>query len=54
MAAIAHVDVLTKTATAEIGTQLREARWCIKKLRFAQGTSIAVKNLFNIPARRNF
>lgn len=58
IAAVAQVQVKTKTESAEIGTELciegsevKSQTPCVTK----QGTSIAVKNLFyNIPARRNF
>lgn len=58
IAAIAHVELKTKTASAELGTKI-----CIEGSEVisqdpvvaAKGTTIAVKNLFfNIPARRNF
>ncbi|MBT8263054.1 MAG: DNA mismatch repair endonuclease MutL [Bacteroidia bacterium] len=58
IAAIAHVELKTKTEEAEIGTKI-----CIEGSTVVsqeaevvpQGTTIAVKNLFyNIPARRNF
>ena len=58
IAAIAHVDMLTKSGENELGTHIKiegskivsqEAAACPK------GTSLSVKNLFfNIPARRNF
>ncbi|MGY5846968.1 DNA mismatch repair endonuclease MutL [Salegentibacter sp. HM20] len=58
IAAIAHVELRTCEANAEVGTSIKiegsevvsqEACVC------AKGTSISVKNLFyNIPARRNF
>lgn len=58
VAAVAHVQMKTKRAQDELGTELiiegskvksQEAVMC------ADGTSIAVKNLFfNVPARRNF
>ncbi len=58
IAAIAHVEMQTKLADAEVGTHLKIEG---SKLIFqevsavAKGTSMAVKNLFfNIPARRNF
>lgn len=58
IAAIAHVEMKTKQAQEELGTQI-----VIEGSKFVsqesavlpQGTSFAVKNLFfNIPARRNF
>ncbi len=58
IAAIAHVEMKTKTANTDIGTHL-----CIEGSKVTaqepavvpQGTTISVKNLFyNIPARRNF
>ncbi|UJH67894.1 DNA mismatch repair endonuclease MutL [Allomuricauda sp. SCSIO 65647] len=58
IAAIAHVDMLTRTANDELGTQLRiEGSKVVSQEPVAtpKGTSVAVKNLFfNIPARRNF
>ncbi len=58
IAAIAHIDLKTKTEDQEVGTHIviegskvisQEAVVC------AKGTTISVKNLFfNIPARRNF
>ncbi|NNE01949.1 MAG: DNA mismatch repair endonuclease MutL [Eudoraea sp.] len=58
IAAIAHVDMLTKPSSDEVGTHLKiEGSAVIFQEAAAtpQGTSIAVKNLFyNIPARRNF
>ncbi len=58
IAAVAHVEMKTKTAEREIGTkiiiegtQVKEQTLC----QFQTGTSISVKNLFfNVPARRNF
>ncbi len=58
IAAIAHVELKTKTETDEVGTKI-----CIEGSQVTsqeaavvpKGTTIAVKNLFyNIPARRNF
>ncbi len=58
IAAIAHVELKTRTAEAEIGTRI-----CVEGSKVVsqeaevapKGTTIAVKNLFyNIPARRNF
>lgn len=58
IAAIAHVDMHTRTDNAEVGTHLKiEGSKIISQEIIAtpKGTSIAVKNLFfNIPARRNF
>lgn len=58
IAAIAHVDMQTKPAGAELGTHLKIEGSKITMQEVAavpKGTSIAVKNLFfNIPARRNF
>lgn len=58
IAAIAHVDLLSKLANAEVGTQLKIEGSKIISHQVAvgpKGTSISVKNLFfNIPARRNF
>ncbi|CEN34755.1 DNA mismatch repair endonuclease MutL [Capnocytophaga cynodegmi] len=58
IAAIAHVELITKRPSDELGTELRiegskvtYQEPCVT----ANGTSIAMKNLFfNIPARRNF
>ncbi|WP_461532698.1 DNA mismatch repair endonuclease MutL [Sinomicrobium sp.] len=58
IAAIAHVEMNTRPQNEEVGTRI-----CIEGGKFitqevvatAEGTSIAVKNLFfNVPARRNF
>ncbi|WP_420602312.1 DNA mismatch repair endonuclease MutL [Flagellimonas sp.] len=58
IAAIAHVDMQTKTENAEIGVHLKIEGSKIKSQEVVatpKGTSISVKNLFfNIPARRNF
>ncbi|MGD1946841.1 MAG: DNA mismatch repair endonuclease MutL [Croceivirga sp.] len=58
IAAIAHVDMQTKTENEEVGTHLKiEGSEVVSQEVIAtpKGTSIAVKNLFfNIPARRNF
>ncbi|MCK0160173.1 DNA mismatch repair endonuclease MutL [Allomuricauda sp. F6463D] len=58
IAAIAHVDMQTRTSSQEVGTHLKiEGSKVVSQDLVAtpQGTSIAVKNLFfNIPARRNF
>lgn len=58
IAAIAHVELLTKTETDEIGVQLKiEGSKIINQdpIVTPKGTSLCVKNLFfNIPARRNF
>ena len=58
IAAVAHVEMLTKTAADEVATQIKIAGSEIQEqepIVAPQGTSIAVKNLFfNIPARRNF
>lgn len=58
IAAVAHVEMLTKTAVDEVATQIKIAGSEIQEqepIVAPQGTSIAVKNLFfNIPARRNF
>ncbi|WP_299534915.1 DNA mismatch repair endonuclease MutL [Ulvibacterium sp.] len=58
IAAIAHVEMHTRTEGEEVGTQLRiegsevvSQEVCVTP----KGTSLSVKNLFfNIPARRNF
>jgi len=58
IAAVAQVEIRTKKASKEIGTQLIvEGSKVISQEAFAcpDGTNILVKNLFfNIPARRNF
>lgn len=58
IAAIAHVDMQTRTNVNEIGTQIKiEGSKIVSQNVVAtpKGTSISVKNLFfNIPARRNF
>ena len=58
IAAIAHVELLSRTSEAEVGTHIRiEGSEVVAQEVVAtpKGTSIAVKNLFfNIPARRNF
>lgn len=58
IAAIAHVELLTKTETDEIGVQLKiEGSKLVSQEAIVtpKGTSFCVKNLFfNIPARRNF
>ncbi|MCG2459595.1 DNA mismatch repair endonuclease MutL [Flavobacteriaceae bacterium F89] len=58
IAAIAHVDLLTRPQNTEMGTSLKIEGSDIISQEVAvspKGTSIAVKNLFyNIPARRNF
>ncbi len=58
IAAVAHIEMKTKTAEAELGTYIKiEGSKVVKQEPIAtpKGTSIAVKNLFyNIPARRKF
>lgn len=58
IAAIAHVDLKTKTTQAELGSHIQiEGSTVVSQEVVAapQGTSIAVKNLFfNVPARRKF
>lgn len=58
IAAIAHVDMQTRTENVEVGTHIKiEGSKIVEQEVIATpiGTSIAVKNLFfNIPARRNF
>lgn len=58
IAAVAHVEMLSKTSEDEIGTQIKIAGSEIREQEpvvAPKGTSISVKNLFfNIPARRNF
>lgn len=58
IAAIAHVELNTRQADAEVGTQIRiEGSEVVTQepVVTPKGTSLLVKNLFfNIPARRNF
>ncbi|TKD62472.1 DNA mismatch repair endonuclease MutL [Flavobacterium sp. ASW18X] len=58
IAAIAHVELQTRTATMDIGVLIKIEGSQIKEQEMVvtpEGTSIAIKNLFfNIPARRNF
>lgn len=58
IAAISHVEMLTRPGDDEVGTQIRVEGSEVVLQEVAAtpaGTSIAVKNLFfNIPARRNF
>ncbi|SNR67915.1 DNA mismatch repair protein MutL [Maribacter sedimenticola] len=58
IAAIAHVEMLTKTEDDEIGTKIKieGSKVVAQEVVVApKGTSMLVKNLFfNIPARRNF
>lgn len=58
IAAIAHVDMQTRTSSNEVGTHLKiEGSKIVSQdvVATPKGTSISVKNLFfNIPARRNF
>jgi DNA mismatch repair protein MutL len=58
IAAIAHVDMQTRTETNEVGVHIKiEGSKIVSQEVVAtpKGTSISVKNLFfNIPARRNF
>lgn len=58
IAAIAHVEMKTKTATADIGTTIQIEGGTLttqEEVVTPTGTTISVKNLFyNIPARRNF
>ncbi len=58
IAAVAHVEMTTRSKEEEIATQIKIAGSEIQEqepIVAPQGTSIAVKNLFfNIPARRNF
>ncbi|MEZ7495659.1 DNA mismatch repair endonuclease MutL [Leeuwenhoekiella aequorea] len=58
IAAVAHVELKTKTENEEVGTRIEIEGSTIKEQEVCatiKGTSIAVKNLFyNIPARRNF
>nr|WP_299383804.1 DNA mismatch repair endonuclease MutL [Allomuricauda sp.] len=58
IAAIAHVDMLTRVESMDVGTHIKiEGSKIMAQELVAtpKGTSISVKNLFfNIPARRNF
>lgn len=58
IAAVAHVELITKPEDQELGTRVNMAGSKISQtepVASNTGTSIAVKNLFfNIPARRNF
>ena len=58
IAAIAHVELKTRTETSEVGTKISiEGSQVIEQESVVSltGTTISVKNLFyNIPARRNF
>ena len=58
IAAVAHVELKTKTVNEEVGTRIEIEGSTLKSQEVCatlKGTSIAVKNLFyNIPARRNF
>ncbi len=58
IAAVAQVELKTKTATSAIGTYIEIENSLVKKqepIAWQQGSSIAMKNLFfNVPARRNF
>jgi DNA mismatch repair protein MutL len=58
IAAVAQVEIKTKTQAAVTGTYIEIENSSVKKqepIAWQQGTSIAMKNLFfNVPARRNF
>ena len=58
IAAIAQVELLTRTSGEELGTRIRVSGEVVEEneeVVTPEGTSILVKNLFfNIPARRNF
>lgn len=58
IAAVAQVELKTKTEQAELGTLIQIEASEVKNqthVAFKQGSSISVKNLFyNVPARRNF
>ncbi|PTB90543.1 DNA mismatch repair protein MutL, partial [Marivirga lumbricoides] len=58
IAAVAQVELKTKTEQAELGTLIQIEASEVKNqshVAYTQGTSISVKNLFyNVPARRNF
>jgi len=58
IAAIAQVELITKTANNDLGTKICIAGAAVEKQENCQantGTNFSVKNLFyNVPARRNF
>lgn len=58
IAAVAHVELKTRQADAELGTLIQIEGSEVKKqepVAVPVGTSVAMKNLFfNVPARRNF
>jgi DNA mismatch repair protein MutL len=58
IAAVAQVDLRSRTDDSELGTHLKVAGNVVESQEFcscAKGTNIEVRNLFfNIPARRNF
>jgi len=58
IAAVAQVEIKTKTADAATGTCIEIENSAVQKqepVAWQKGTSIAMKNLFfNVPARRNF
>lgn len=58
IAAVAKMNLRSRSAEAELGTELKVAATTVESQEFCQcpkGTSIKVQNLFyNIPARRNF
>lgn len=58
IAAIAHVELKTRTASEEVGTLVKISGSKISEketIACPQGTSLEIKNLFfNVPARRNF
>ena len=58
IAAVSQMEMKTRLATEEVGTQVVVEASEVKKqeaVACERGTSISVKNLFyNIPARRNF
>ncbi|MES2849773.1 MAG: DNA mismatch repair endonuclease MutL [Bacteroidota bacterium] len=58
VAAVAQVEIKTKTADVVTGTYIEIENSTVKKqepIAWQRGTSIAMKNLFfNVPARRNF
>jgi DNA mismatch repair protein MutL len=58
IAAVAQVDLRSRTSNSELGTHLKVAGSTVESQEFCscpKGTNVEVRNLFfNIPARRNF